>query len=155
MQGLSFRTMRPSDLETVVRIERLSFDTPWERRVFARHLQDEGTHCYVAVKGPRIVAYAALGFSEGTARLLNFAVEPAYRRKGAGSQFMESLFRFCQHHDCVRLEVEVRESNLGAQLFGRTVGFRATKVLRKHFEDTGEDAYLMQHTIDAASKVGE
>ncbi len=155
MQGLSFRTMRPRDLETVVRIERLSFDSPWERRVFARHLQDDDTHCYVAVKGPRIVAYAALGFSEETASLLNFAVEPAYRRKGAGRQFMESLFRFCRLRGCARLEVEVRESNLGAQLFGRTVGFLATKVLRKHFDDTGEDAYLMQHSIDTASKVGE
>ena len=155
MQGLRFRAMRPSDLETVVRIERLSFDSPWERRVFARHLQDDDTRCYVAVKGPRIVAYAALGFSEDTARLLNFAVEPAYRRKGAGSRFMESLFRFCQLRGCARLEVDVRESNLGAQLFGRTVGFLATKVLRKHFEDTGEDAYLMQRTIDTASKVGE
>ena len=91
MQGLSFRTMRPSDLETVVRIERLSFDTPWERRVFARHLQDEGTHCYVAVKGPRIVAYAALGVSEGTAMLTREQNE-RFTQVGPGTP-MGGLFR--------------------------------------------------------------
>jgi ribosomal-protein-alanine N-acetyltransferase len=42
----------------------------------------------------------------------------------------------------------VRESNLGAQLFFRMRGFRAVKVLRNYYEDSGEDAYLMQFHIN-------
>jgi ribosomal-protein-alanine N-acetyltransferase len=44
-----------------------------------------------------------------------------------------------------RILLEVRETNLAAQLFFRKVGFRAVSVLRDFYEDTTEDAYLMQY----------
>ena len=43
-----------------------------------------------------------------------------------------------------RILLEVRETNLAAQLFFRAVGFRATSVLRDFYDVTTEDAYLMQ-----------
>jgi ribosomal-protein-alanine N-acetyltransferase len=43
------------------------------------------------------------------------------------------------------------ETNLPAQLFFRTLGFRATTVLRKFYEDTPEDAYLMQYRYAAGA----
>ncbi len=44
-----------------------------------------------------------------------------------------------------RILLEVRETNLAAQLFFRDSGFRAVSVLRDYYEDTPEDAYLMQY----------
>jgi ribosomal-protein-alanine N-acetyltransferase len=44
----------------------------------------------------------------------------------------------------------VRETNLSAQLFFRSLGFRAVSVLRDFYEDTTEDAYLMQYRYRAA-----
>jgi ribosomal-protein-alanine N-acetyltransferase len=38
----------------------------------------------------------------------------------------------------------VRETNLPAQLFFKAAGFRAVTVLRAYYEDSPEDAYLMQ-----------
>ena len=43
-----------------------------------------------------------------------------------------------------RILLEVRETNLAAQLFFRTAGFRAITVLRDFYDDTIEDAYLME-----------
>jgi ribosomal-protein-alanine N-acetyltransferase len=40
--------------------------------------------------------------------------------------------------------LEVRETNLPAQLFVRSLGFRATSVLKDFYQDSTEDAYLMQ-----------
>jgi ribosomal-protein-alanine N-acetyltransferase len=40
--------------------------------------------------------------------------------------------------------LEVRETNLDAQLFFRSMGFKAITVLHEFYEDTPEDAYLMQ-----------
>ena len=46
----------------------------------------------------------------------------------------------------------MRETNLSAQLFFRQQEFRAIKVLPKFYEDSGEDAFLMEYcygeTID-------
>jgi len=39
----------------------------------------------------------------------------------------------------------VRETNLTAQLFFKASGFRAISVLRSYYEDSPEDAYVMQY----------
>ena len=43
-----------------------------------------------------------------------------------------------------RIMLEVRETNLEAQLFFKSIGFKAISVLRDFYDDTDEDAYLMQ-----------
>ncbi len=48
-----------------------------------------------------------------------------------------------------RILLEVRETNLAAQLFFRKQGFRAVSVLRDFYEDTTEDAYVMQYRYRA------
>ncbi len=48
-----------------------------------------------------------------------------------------------------RIMLEVRETNLDAQLFFKQLGFRAISVLRDFYEDTTEDAYLMQYRYRA------
>jgi ribosomal-protein-alanine N-acetyltransferase len=50
-------------------------------------------------------------------------------------------------HRRTRITLEVRETNLAAQLFFRTQGFRAVRVLRSYYEDSGEDAFLMQYHL--------
>jgi len=51
--------------------------------------------------------------------------------------------------------LEIRETNLSAQLFFRALGFRAVSVLRDFYEDTPEDAYLMQYRYSAAAAASE
>jgi ribosomal-protein-alanine N-acetyltransferase len=51
-----------------------------------------------------------------------------------------------------RIVLEVRETNLDAQLFFKNLGFRAISVLRDFYTDTTEDAYLMQFRM-AGSQV--
>jgi ribosomal-protein-alanine N-acetyltransferase len=53
-----------------------------------------------------------------------------------------------------RVVLEVRETNLPAQLFFRSLGFRAISVLKDFYQDTTEDAYLM-HYVCSAAAIGE
>ena len=46
--------------------------------------------------------------------------------------------------------LEVRETNLSAQLFFKEQGFRAVRVLRNHYDDTAEDAYVMRYRLSDA-----
>jgi len=50
-----------------------------------------------------------------------------------------------------RIVLEVRETNLPAQLFFRSLGFRAISVLKDFYQDTTEDAYLMHYVSLAAA----
>jgi ribosomal-protein-alanine N-acetyltransferase len=56
-------------------------------------------------------------------------------------------------HRRTRITLEVRETNLPAQLFFRAQGFKGVKVLRGFYEDSGEDAYVMQYRL--AEDTGE
>jgi ribosomal-protein-alanine N-acetyltransferase len=52
--------------------------------------------------------------------------------------------------------LEVRETNLPAQLFFRGMGFKAISLLKDFYEDTTEDAYLMQYRyVPTAAEAGE
>jgi ribosomal-protein-alanine N-acetyltransferase len=85
--------------------------------------------------------------------ILNFAVSPLYRRSAIGSQMVAKLISKLSSHRRTRITLEVRETNLPAQLFFSKQSFRAVRVLRNYYEDTGEDAFLMQYRI--ASDTGE
>ena len=60
-------------------------------------------------------------------------------------------------HRRTRITLEVRETNLAAQLFFRAQGFRAVRVLRGFYEDSGEDAFLMQYRFgdDTGDEIDE
>ena len=60
-------------------------------------------------------------------------------------------------HRRTRITLEVRETNLVAQLFFRKQEFRAIRVLRAYYEDSGEDAFLMQYRFaeDAGDDIEE
>ncbi len=53
------------------------------------------------------------------------------------------------------ITLEIRETNLMAQLFYKQAGFRAVKVVRSFYDDTGEDAYILQYRYHAPVAVEE
>jgi len=67
------------------------------------------------------------------------------RRLGVGTQMIAKLIGKLSVQRRSRITLEIRETNLPAQLFFRENGFRAVSVLRSFYEDTPEDAYLMQY----------
>ena len=57
---------------------------------------------------------------------------------------IEKLFAKLAYQRRNRIVLEVRETNLPAQLFFKSLGFKATGVLRNFYDDSTEDAFLMQ-----------
>jgi ribosomal-protein-alanine N-acetyltransferase len=50
-----------------------------------------------------------------------------------------------------RVTLDVRETNLDAQLFFRARGFRCAGVQRAAYEDSGEDAYTFVYRLPTAA----
>lgn len=48
-----------------------------------------------------------------------------------------------------RIHVAVRESNLDAQLFFRSQGFRVVEILNDYWDDCDEQAYLFRYKVQA------
>lgn len=86
-------------------------------------------------------------------QIVNFAVHPNWRRRGIGVQMVSELVSKMTIHRRTHITMELRETNLAAQLFFQQQGFRAVRVLRNFYEDTGEDGYLMEYRLAKEEEV--
>ena len=147
--GIHVRWMIRRDMHEVIAIEREAFEFPWSAEDFSRCLRPR--HCIgmVAALADSVVAFMIYELHRSRLHMLNFAVLRSHRRLGIGTQMMEKLVGKLTPDRRGRIALEVRETNLPAQLFFRSLGFRATTVLKDFYQDSTEDAYLMQYALAA------
>ena len=141
------RWMIRRDMPEVLQIEQDSFDYSWTEEDFLRCLRQRNCIGMVAEHGEKVVGFMIYELHKNKLHILNFAVCPAFRRAGIGTQMISKLVGKLSSHRRTKITLAVRETNLNAQVFFRAQEFRAMKVLRNYYEDSGEDAYLMQFHI--------
>jgi ribosomal-protein-alanine N-acetyltransferase len=139
------RWMIRRDMDQVLEIEQSAFEFPWSEEDFVACLRRRNCIGMVAERGDRVVGFMIYELHKTRLHLLNFAVAADLRRSGIGTQMVEKLVAKLSSQRRTRLSLEVRETNLEAQLFFKGAGFRATSVLRDFYDDSPEDAYLMQY----------
>ena len=141
------RWMLKEDLPTVLRIEEESFEFPWTKSDFLSCTHQPHCIAVVAEVQNQVVGYMIYEMAPHFFRVLTLAVDPAWRRKGIGRSLVERLINKLSPHRRHQILLEVRETNLVAQLFFRSLGFRACRILRNFYSDTVEDAYQMAYQI--------
>ena len=139
------RWMIRRDMTEVLAIEAGCFEFPWLDEDFVRCLRRRNCIGMVAEQDDRVVGFMIYELHKSRIHVLNFAVTPEYRRSGVGSQMLAKLTAKLSTQRRSRIILEVRETNLAAQLFFRENGFRAVSVLHGYYSDTPEDAYIMQY----------
>ena len=144
------RWMIRRDMPEVLDIEGQSFEFPWSEEDFIRCLRQRNCIGMVAEFEEQVVGFMIYELHKTRLHVLNFAVNPEFRRRAVGQAMMGKLVSKLSHQRRNRILLEVRETNLAAQLFFRNIGFRAVSVLRDFYDDTTEDAYLMQYTYQPA-----
>jgi ribosomal-protein-alanine N-acetyltransferase len=95
----------------------------------------------------QIVGFNIYELHKNRLHILRFATLPAYQRRGVGAAMVRKLVGKLTPNRC-RIMLEIRESNVDAQLFFKAMGFRAVSLLRDFYDDTPEDAYLMQFKLE-------
>jgi ribosomal-protein-alanine N-acetyltransferase len=139
------------DMPEVGEIEQRSFEFPWSDDDFIRCLRQRNCIGMVAEQSERVVGFMIYELHKNRLHILNFAVHPDFRRRGVGDQMIHKLVSKLAPQRRSRIMLEVRETNLPAQLFFKNLGFRAISLLREFYEDTPEDAYLMQFRLSASA----
>lgn len=137
------RWMVANDMPDVIHIER-RLDVPyWVEEDFISVANKRNSVAIVAEFEKSVVGHAVYELYDETMHVMRLVVDPALWRLGVGSQLMESLKLRLARSRRKEIVFDVRESDLGLQLFLRQCGFQAIKLLRGYYnEDTGEDAYL-------------
>jgi ribosomal-protein-alanine N-acetyltransferase len=154
MDRVDVRWMVRRDMAEVLDIERASFEFQWTEEDFVTCLRQRNCIGMVAECKGRIVGFMIYMLLKSQLHLINFAVAPPFRKAGVGRQMIERLVDKLSQQRRQEICLEVRETNLAAQLFFRANGFAASGVLRGHYEDTDEDAYTMTYRLEPAEDSG-
>ncbi|MCA9025832.1 MAG: ribosomal protein S18-alanine N-acetyltransferase [Planctomycetaceae bacterium] len=136
------------DMPEVLRIEQESFEFPWTEEDFLCCLRQRNCIGMVAERDHQIVGFMIYELHKARLNILNFCVAPEFRRQGVGTQMIVRLIDKLSQQRRKEILLEVRERNLDAQMFFKTQSFRAVKVLRSYYDDTTEDAYIMQFRLN-------
>lgn len=139
------RWMIRRDMPEVLAIESEGFEFPWSEEDFLRCLRQRNCIGMVAEQDDQVAGFMIYELHKSRLHILNFAVGMRFRRSGVASDMVNKLIGKLSTQRRNRILLEVRETNLAAQLFFRSAGFKAVSVLRGFYEDTPEDAYLMQY----------
>ncbi|MDF1842608.1 MAG: ribosomal protein S18-alanine N-acetyltransferase [Rubripirellula sp.] len=139
------RWMIRRDMPSVLGIENACFEFAWNEDDFIRCLRQRNCIGMVAEEDDKVVGFMIYELHKNRLHILNFCVHPEHHRTGVGRAMLSKLLGKLSLERRNRIMLEVRETNLEAQLFFKSIGFRAISVLRDFYDDTVEDAYLMQY----------
>ena len=147
--GVKLRPMALSDIDVVLRIERISFSTPWPRDAFFYELaRPRRSICRVAEYHeaelePEVVGDIVVWLAGSTAHVATLAVHPNHRRRGIASCLLANALLACKDRGMKLALLEVRAQNNKAQLLYQKFGFKRVGIREGYYQDTGEDAVLM------------
>ena len=131
-------------MHDVLTIERACFDHPWTEEDFLCCLRQRNCIGMVAEHDHRIVGFMIYELHKSKLRVLNFATAPDVQRQGVGAQMIRRLVDKLSQQRRSEIMVEVRETNLDAQFFFRSQGFRGrvrpAQPLRRHVRRCVRDA---------------
>jgi [ribosomal protein S18]-alanine N-acetyltransferase len=141
------RWMIRRDMPTVMEIENQAFEFPWSETDFIRCMQQRNCIGQVVedLRTETVRGFMIYEWHKNRLHILNTAVAADHKRLGYGRHMVEKLVGKLSHERRNRIMTEVRETNLDAQMFFKAMRFRAISVLRDFYDDTTEDAYLMQY----------
>ena len=145
------RYMIRRDLAECLDIENRSFDYPWDEADFIKAMRQRNRIGMVVEDGnDQVVGFMVYTLYKTKLFVDNFAVHPAYRRLGVGTLMAAKLVEKLSPTRRTRLVLEVQESNLDAQLFWRSQGFKAVSILRNYYNTTDDDCYVFEYRYQTA-----
>jgi len=135
------------DMPSILGIESDCFEHPWTEEEFLKALRSSNCIGMSAEVGKKdeFAGYMIYNLHRKRLELLRLAVAPSYHRCGVGTEMLNVLKGKLSSDRRNTISILIRESNLSAQLFFKSQGFVAVEVLRKHYDETGEDAYEMEY----------
>lgn len=132
------RPATPEDIDALVAIENLCFDTDrLSRRSFRHMITKAHAALLLDEEAGAVRGYVLLLFNAGTslARMYSIAVHPEFRSRGIGRQLMVAAEQAALAQDCVTLRLEVRMDNASSIALYESMGYRRFGFYDDYYED--------------------
>ena len=147
---ISIAAMTLDDLDEVLDIERVSFQTPWSRSAFRYELtQNRVARSVVLRMGRELAGYLCLWEIGHEIHITNLAVHPRFRRRGVARALLGQTMEGARRSGVELLFLEVRPTNGEALALYESFGFSVIGRRKGYYFDTGEDALVMEARLGA------
>ena len=146
---ITFRPMRKDDIDSVIKIDRLSFSMPWPESAYIHDLsKNPAAMLWVAeerspVPGTKVVGMIVMWLILDEAHIATLAVHPEHRGYGIGSGLLTLGLIEAHEKGARKAMLEVRASNQAAQSLYKEYGFNVIYRRPRYYRDNNEDALLM------------
>lgn len=131
-------------IDAIETMEKQCFSAPWTREMLIKQLPDD-MHIFLAAvdDNGEAVGYVGLMNVLDEGYISNVAVSPEMRRQGIGDMLIDELILRAWAKKLSFVTLEVRESNLAAQMLYKKHGFAEVGRRRNYYVRPTEDAILM------------
>ncbi len=141
------RRMEVSDLEEVIALESLVFNTHPDIDSYKKACLCKENIYMVAEKSDKIIAYCTIVTSYETADLCNIAVTEGYRRNHIAQRLLLECILHCIAMGTERILLEVREDNIPALEFYKKIDFKEIGRRKGYYIKPYADAIIMQKSL--------
>jgi ribosomal-protein-alanine N-acetyltransferase len=149
MSAVELRSMRETDLASVLEVERASYSVPWSEATFRGLLRRRDAGTVVATVDGRVQGHAVYWHVLDQGELGNVAVAPAARGRGLAAQLIREVIRRASDNGVRELFLEVRPSNESARHLYETFGFQQVGRRRNYYQEPVEDALVLRLALTA------
>ncbi len=148
MTKLSFASMRLSDLDEVMRIEKKSYPIGWSKSVMRDCIKSD-YHTIVLKKDKQVIGFGIIMTALDEAHLLNMCIDSDFQGKGYGRKLLKYLKNICLCNHCKIFLLEVRESSLVAQSLYKSFGFKQIGLRKNYYKKPNgrEHAIVMNKSL--------
>ncbi len=142
---ITYEHLKEEDIDSILKIEQVSFPLPWTKSMFEQELHIPTSHFYVAkaLQSKDIIGYAGYWQVVDELHLINIAIKPESRRQGLGKHLLYYILCDGKRLGLKRATLEVRASNLAAQRLYEQIGFKNIALRKNYYADNLEDAIIM------------
>lgn len=133
--------MTKGHIDQVVEIEKAVFTNPWKDRDFEFALKRKNSFCRIILVEHNMVGYVVGFVIDREFHLADFAIAPAFQRKGLGQKALETAFEML--HKIQVVSLEVRMSNHVAIGLYKKMGFETMAIRKGYYTGPSEDALVM------------
>jgi len=150
---IKLRRFELSDLEKVMKIEKISFpESPaYPKSYFQRYYQKYPQGFIAAENKGNVIGYTIGQAKNGVpakrvAEIISLAVKPEFRQKSVGWALTEFLVNHFRDKNVKEISLHVRTKNRAAISFFQNLGFKILKTIKNYYRN-GDDAYLMKLSL--------
>ena len=141
---LKVRPYQPGDSEAIYEICRQSPEAAQWTKESYEQAHSSGQIVLIVERDAQVCGFLVFRIAGNEAEILNTAVDPNFRRKGAGTRLLKAAISEAQAQNVKSICLEVRESNSTAIAFYGRHGFARTADRRGYYSGPTENAVVMR-----------